>query len=625
MNFQDFINKGISVIPLTKDQRPAMPWKEFQTRLATSEECAEWESKGFGIGIVAGNISNGLHCIDVDTKYALAGTNLSKDFKEEVDKCENGLLNKAIWQKTRSGGYHCIYRTDAETRNEKYAQRPATPQEAEKGEKVKVLLESRGTGGYFIYYGDPVVGSWDNIPAFSDLQNEIVKACARSFNQVFKAPKAPKEERDYHSLETTPWGDYAIQTDTSVTLDLLLKHGWDVVVDMGDRWYLGRPGKNGKSISASLGVIGEAFWVWSTSTEFEALLPYDAAQVRCVLEYDGDWKACGRALSEEGYGEKLEEKEKRELVNELIGEEHIELTPEEEALIAGRIKSSEEEMNEYVEFAKTYKSFPLPDHLSHLRTMMKYIQPGEYVGWSAPSGVGKTSSTRIVFKEFLNMTEQEGLFGSMELKSRDLAIRNAQEMRPPDDGDLVDRDITKDMLLSNESFRNSVIEEYKRFHSLDSSYNITTIFRIAEVFKRKLEKQGKKLGVVCIDFVQMADGGHDISKQPEIATAMKMWAKKLDVIVVGILQINSSKGKYEEPYENDISGHKALFQTCDYNFMMWKSPIDHRRIHVKQPKERNTLEGYCDLVQTGMQLHSEPYKPDTAADIAKQAGNRGLE
>ena len=63
---REYIKRGFSVIPLKRDKKPSVPWKEFQHRMANEEELREWFSKGdHNIGIVTGAIS-GISVIDFD-------------------------------------------------------------------------------------------------------------------------------------------------------------------------------------------------------------------------------------------------------------------------------------------------------------------------------------------------------------------------------------------------------------------------------------------------------------------------------------------------------------------------------------------------------------------------------
>jgi len=210
------------------------------------------------------------------------------------------------------------------------------------------------------------------------------------------------------------------------------------------------------------------------------------------------------------------------------------------------------------------------------------------------------------------------------MPNRDLALRNAMEESDPHEGNYVDKDIVSKRLVNDEKYRQAVIDSWDQFYTLDSAYDVDVIFNIASVFVKKMRAAGREVGVVVIDFLQLADGGHNIEKQPELAQKLKMWAKKLDVVVVPLLQMNSSVDKYTEPTENNISGHKALFQTADHGLLLWKNIAEKNRIIIKYCKERWGLESKCDLVQQGMKIHSEEHRPLDASVIAEMAGNKGL-
>lgn len=63
----DYLDHGVSVIPVRKDKVPLIKWEDFQTRRATKEEVTEWWSKwpDANVGIITGKIS-GLTVVDVE-------------------------------------------------------------------------------------------------------------------------------------------------------------------------------------------------------------------------------------------------------------------------------------------------------------------------------------------------------------------------------------------------------------------------------------------------------------------------------------------------------------------------------------------------------------------------------
>lgn len=63
----DLQASGLSVIPFT-DKRPAVAWKEFQTRIPTEEEIRTMfaNEKANQIAVIMGQVSGFLHAIDID-------------------------------------------------------------------------------------------------------------------------------------------------------------------------------------------------------------------------------------------------------------------------------------------------------------------------------------------------------------------------------------------------------------------------------------------------------------------------------------------------------------------------------------------------------------------------------
>lgn len=62
-----YIKQGVSIVPIPhKEKSPSIPWKEYQSRVATEEEVKMWfKDKQQNVGIVTGEVS-GITVVDVD-------------------------------------------------------------------------------------------------------------------------------------------------------------------------------------------------------------------------------------------------------------------------------------------------------------------------------------------------------------------------------------------------------------------------------------------------------------------------------------------------------------------------------------------------------------------------------
>jgi hypothetical protein len=115
----EYINRGISVIPVGKDKKPLISWKEFQSRRPEPEEIIGWfetfpEAQ---VGIVTGEIS-GITVVDIekggDTTFLPQETSVVS---------------------TGGGGFHYYYKFEPGTYNTA---------------RTRPLTDTRSEGGYVI-------------------------------------------------------------------------------------------------------------------------------------------------------------------------------------------------------------------------------------------------------------------------------------------------------------------------------------------------------------------------------------------------------------------------------------------------------------------------------------------
>lgn len=290
---------GLYLIPCDKHKRPRGKWK--------SETPIDHNfSPDDNVALVAGKVSGFVECIDIDTKYDLTGT-LAKDFFALV-KQNQTLFDKLVIQRTRSGGYHVIYRATNLEGNKKLASRETLPEERENpNDKVRVLVETRGEGGYFLIEpseGYKVMkGSLSEIQVLTPEERNEIISIGKSFNQVFKQAPVYKAPERRTISQVSPFDDYNERGDV---LDLLQSEGWKITGQRGKNVLIKRAGKSDSTHSASFCLERKILYVFSTSTQFEAEQGYNPVQVYTVLKHNGDFSAASKALYEQGYGERIE-------------------------------------------------------------------------------------------------------------------------------------------------------------------------------------------------------------------------------------------------------------------------------------------------------------------------------
>lgn len=268
---------------------------------------------GFGIGV---EMKDGLEAIDFDLKYDITGT-LFKDYCGKVKEKSQDLLSKMTVQKTKSGGYHFIYKCSKVSGNEKLARRPSTEEELIiKKEKAKVLIETRGEGGYIAVYPTPGYtlqkGSFLEIKEITPEEREILFSVAESFN-IYKPEVYVPKEVTYKKKdgELSPFEDY---NDRGDVVQLLINHGWKFVNERGSKVFLRRPGDTEAKTSGNYDRDKRWFSVFSTSTEFDNEKAYQPYAVYAMLECNGNYSDAAKKLYNLGYGDRREsvKKEKKE-------------------------------------------------------------------------------------------------------------------------------------------------------------------------------------------------------------------------------------------------------------------------------------------------------------------------
>lgn len=297
----------ISTIPIDKTNMPIGKWKDAQAQILDPKTHYGFKQPAFyGIGIVAGKISGGIEVIDFDCKYDLTGS-LFSDYKKTISELAPGLLEKMVVQKTRNNGFHFIYRCEKIEGNQKLANRPATEEEIKiKKEKEKVLIETRGEGGFIAIAPSPgyefIYGDLEKINIISTDERDILLNCARTFTQVvdiIPEEKPEKTKPDYSGLKS-PFEDFNERGDIST---FLIQEGWQETGRRGKSIMYVRPGGE-KQWSADYHTEKKLLYVFTTSSEFDSNKAYNHSQVLATLKFKKDYSATAKYLLSTGFGEK---------------------------------------------------------------------------------------------------------------------------------------------------------------------------------------------------------------------------------------------------------------------------------------------------------------------------------
>jgi putative DNA primase/helicase len=337
----NYLAAGISILPIKADGSKAPDWRvlpripkdptepdgelkyswdPFKENLPTLDELQEWYGDGAplrGIAAIGGKVSGGLECIDFDE------ASLLEPWIELVEARRPGLVKKLTINNTPRPGAHVVYRCSVTAGNTGLAFTPELNPKTGKVER-KVLVETRGQGGYFLLPGSPwecnpvesgAVYSHRSGPPITQLsvispeERQILWEAAQSLDQWFEdadiesGPKRSAEDNgklrpgDDYNRRGPSWGE-------------ILGSGWEEI--QPNRWR--RPGKQGKAWSATTGCKSsdgtELFIVFSSNAPpFENSRPngkigkpYSKFAAYTLLHHGGDFSAAARALASQRYG-----------------------------------------------------------------------------------------------------------------------------------------------------------------------------------------------------------------------------------------------------------------------------------------------------------------------------------
>ncbi len=303
---REYLEAGLCVLPCKMpEKKPKVEsWTQFQKLRPTP---GQHQING-AMGIVTGEVSENLFVLDLDLKYDLTGILLERLESEIGAELWDRIFQAAYIQKTINNGLHIFLRCEQIESSMKLAQRPATKEELEKSshDKVRVLLETRGEGGFIVCAPTPgyavVSGSLLEIGFISIEDKERLFEVCRSFNEVFteiKPPTSKKFTNDFKDL--TPWEDYNQKVSGG---DYILSQSWTYLKTVGADQHYCRAGKKGTTSGTwnqSLGL----FHCFTTSSQLEGDKSYSPFALFTFMECNGDFAEAAKRLYSLGYGERI--------------------------------------------------------------------------------------------------------------------------------------------------------------------------------------------------------------------------------------------------------------------------------------------------------------------------------
>ena len=295
---------------------PCGSWKVFQSRFPTESELNETLSKHIEnafTGIVTGKVSGNLEVIDIDCKYDKDGAYNEADRLEKSGKLwerlqtmiKNSLpqfYDNMIYETTTSKGFHIFYRCETIAKNQALA----------KGINDKVLIETRGEGGFIVC--DPSDGyefqsdGLDCIPTITVEEREKLLFICRTLSEKTISIKTDKKDFSINKakIKNTCYDRYNQATSIA---DLLETDGFTILGERNgwiDVLRSGNDTKSSKSGGIAITDNVEILNMFSSSTRYPSGRGLTASSVFHIqqgrdLDNKTDWTETRKDLQELGF------------------------------------------------------------------------------------------------------------------------------------------------------------------------------------------------------------------------------------------------------------------------------------------------------------------------------------
>jgi len=480
---KEYLGYSLSVMPTTKDKTPQGSWKAYQTTRLKEAEVDKVFAKAQGLGIICGAVSGGLEVIDVDCKYDLTGS-LWEDLKALIQDSLPELYKRLVIAQSKSGGYHIYYRCKEPGGNVKLANRFTTEQErGSVNDKVRVLIETRGEGGYIIAPPTPgysyVQGDPQKIPLITPEERGALLSIARSFNELPEEEPRVKTTSTSSSSGNSPFEDYNQRGDV---IGLLESNGWRVVNQRGDRINLLRPGQTDSKTSGNYHTGLRVLRVFSSSTEFNSDKGYSPSQVFSLLVCNGDDKKAYRELLSQGYGEPLsgDRTARAQLKTERIKVESVNRVNMVNKVISQPGESLRIEDIKTAQGEEVVITSPGPEATQEVLKALELIEETGKRIYVAEAGAEARSyfyKLRATVKKYDTLLTELGRLTDRQINSlQDEIVETGAKIAEP---------------LDRDRYKKSVLDSLRGYGITEESYQIT-IDRLTSTRDKEAQAQGLK-------------------------------------------------------------------------------------------------------------------------------------
>lgn len=306
-----------SIITVSSNKVPNFPWKDCQSKKIDKQKFLEQYNYKGGIikkdgteipatdnfGIVTG--FENLEVIDIDLKVLSTAQEQRLFWDEYFEILKDNIIDfdeKFSIYKTKSGGYHILYKTKRVEGNLKLAKL--------KGHK-EAIIETRGIGGYvFAYPENHYFGKeYFNIEYITDQDREVLMYISKGYNHIDNEiniePKVINNE--FENAGLSPWVDY----NQRHSIFDVISDDFIVLKNNSSKFYTIKRHGSENAHSGYVFKDSGCMYLYSTGTIYpheKLISPFVAYTYKY---HNGNFKNASAKLYADGYGDRVKNKIKQ--------------------------------------------------------------------------------------------------------------------------------------------------------------------------------------------------------------------------------------------------------------------------------------------------------------------------
>ena len=549
---------GLRVIPFWKSEagKVSFPeWTKWQTQVQTDADVTMLFSKEcFGVAMIC---SDGIEAVDIDVKHDPSG-NIGKDYFDYLKMYVSGdeALMDSIIQKTKSGGWHIIYKTNTHAGNQKLAHLDGSKE---------AVIETRGKGGLLFVHPTPGYevkrGDLKNIKLISDKGRECFMRCAREMStrveveSIEPTSTLEPEERQAIATHTTlggvrPGADYNSRHDVLETAE---KYGWKLISRHGGTERLTRPGSASGDVHATIVRTKEGerrFYPFTTSTGYDAQKCYSSFSMYALEEHKGDQSAAAKALYSLGYGSRVVQGTSATATDATKNDLPVAVT---DILEAARKTKFD-----------FHAPIPNPDAVLTLTRDGKTRKVGGFGQIGLFTGEEKSGKSYVLSCIVASALGKEVLGFKLDLRGRKMKLLDTEQA--------LEFYALTQRRIHNMAGLGTNPENYEAYHL--RQFSVLERLAIIEHFINETPD----LGVLVIDgFVDLILNYNDLAESNILVSRLMKWSYERNILILGILHLNKGDGK--------MRGHigSELKNKCDF---LIKVARNEREYSISNPFSR---------------------------------------